>query len=302
MTIHTLGLTPALDVVYVLDRVRVGEIHRPPVIIKSPGGKSLNVARALTRLGLPVRAIVPLGGKIGDFVAALLAEGAVEVDRIQTAVETRLCITACDTEARTLTEFYEPTAEFDVPLDAIAGRTASVPPGEWLIVSGSVPAEVDPLAFARLLAADAARGLLLGIDVHGPALGAIIDAAHPQLVKVNRAEAAELTGESDAAMAARRLVDRGAQIAVVTDGEGGASASTAAGDHPFLPPVDRPGLFPVGSGDCFLAGLVGALDLGSDLATALGIAADTGSANAQVPGAATFDTLPLRTLVALPRG
>ena len=61
MTIHTLGLTPALDVVYVLDEVRLGAIHRPPVVIKSAGGKSLNVARALARLGMPARAIAPLG-------------------------------------------------------------------------------------------------------------------------------------------------------------------------------------------------------------------------------------------------
>ena len=98
--------------------------------------------------------------------------------------------------------------------------------------------------------------------------------------------------------AARLLIERGAQTAVVTDGEAGSIAITAAGEHASAPPVGRPGLFPVGSGDCFLAGLVGALDLGGDLTTALGIAADTGTANAQVPGAATFDTLPLRQLVA----
>ncbi|MCR6712378.1 MAG: PfkB family carbohydrate kinase [Demequina sp.] len=218
MTLHTLGLTPALDVVYVLDEVRLGAIHRPPVIIKSAGGKSLNVARALARLGAPARAIVPLGGHVGDLVAALLADSGVELDRIPTSIETRMCVTACDTSAGELTEFYEPVVDLDVPLAEIARRTSSVKPGEWLIVSGSVPAGIDSAALARLLAADAARGVLLAVDVHGPALGAIVETAHPRLAKVNRAEAADLTGEADPKAAASQLVARGAHTAVVTDG------------------------------------------------------------------------------------
>ncbi len=289
MTIHTLGLTPALDVVYVLDQVRLGAIHRPPVVIRSAGGKSLNVARALARLGLPVRAIAPLGGRVGELVAGLLEESAVEVDRIPTEIETRLCVTAADTSARSLTEFYEPVVAFDVPLDEIARRTRSVRPGEWLTLSGAVPADVDADALAALLAADVDRGVLLAVDVHGPALGAIIDTAHPQVVKVNRGEASDLTGEADRERAALALVARGAKTAVVTDGEAGSLAVTASGEQVVAPVVDRPGLFPVGSGDCFLAGLVGVLDRGGSLGEALAVASEVGAANAQVPGAAVFD-------------
>ncbi|UAJ79022.1 hypothetical protein IT072_17690 [Leifsonia sp. ZF2019] len=295
MTVHTLGLTPALDVVYVLDEVRAGAIHRPPVVLRSAGGKSLNVARALALLGVPARAVAPLGGRIGDLVAELLARsdgtgaGTVELDRIPTAVETRLCITACDTGARSLTEFYEPVTEFDVAPGEIASRLAVAHPGEWLTVSGAAPAGIDAAAFAELLAAESARGVLLAVDVHGPTLGAIVERARPRLVKVNRAEAADLTGAATGEESARQLVARGAAIAVVTDGEAGSVAATADGDLVVAPPVDRPGLFPVGSGDCYLAGLVAALDAGADLQRALEVAAAAGAANAQVPGAARFD-------------
>jgi fructose-1-phosphate kinase PfkB-like protein len=295
VTVHTLGLTPALDVVYVLDEVRPGAIHRPPVVVRSAGGKSLNVARALALLGVPARAVAPLGGRIGDLVAELLAgsdrvgAGAVELDRIPTAVETRLCITACDTGARSLTEFYEPVTAFDVPLGEVASRLAAVHPGEWLTVSGAAPAGVDPGAFAELLAAESARGVLLAVDVHGPTLGAIVERARPHLVKVNRSEAADLTGAAAREESARQLVARGAAIAVVTDGEAGSVAATADGALVVAPPVDRPGLFPVGSGDCYLAGLVAALDAGATLERALEVAAAAGAANAQVPGGARFD-------------
>ncbi len=298
MTIHTLGLTPALDVVYVLDDVQLGAIHRPPVVIRSAGGKSLNVARALARLGLPARAIAPLGGRIGELVADLLSESAVDVDRIPTTIETRMCVTACDTSAGILTEFYEPVTVFDVPLDEIARRTRLVRPGEWLTLSGAMPAGVDADALAALLAADADRGVLLAVDMHGPALGTIIDRVRPRLVKVNRGEAAGLTGEADAEQAARALVARGAHTAVVTDGEAGSLAIRASAERVVVPPVDRPGLFPVGSGDCFLAGLVAGLELGRELPSALAFAAEAGAANAQVPGAAVFDEAALSGLVA----
>jgi 1-phosphofructokinase family hexose kinase len=293
VTVHTLGLTPALDVVYVLDEVVPGAIHRPPIVVRSAGGKSLNVARALALLGVRTRAVVPLGGRLGELVADLLEASAVEVDRIPTAVETRMCVTACDTGSRRLTEFYEPVTAFDVPLEAVAARLAAIRPGEWLTVSGATPAGVEPAAFAALLAAEAERGVLLAIDVHGPALGEIVDRARPRLVKVNRSEAAELTGAATREDSARQLVARGAAVAVVTDGEAGSVAATDSGDLVAAPPVDRPGLFPVGSGDCFLAGLVGALDHGAGLPEALAVAAEIGAANAQVPGAAVFDAPPL---------
>lgn len=296
MTVHTLGLTPALDVVYVLDEVRLGGIHRPPVVLRSAGGKSLNVARALTLLGVPVRAIAPLGGRIGDLVAQLLDEHGVAVDRIPSAVETRMCVTASDTTARTLTEFYEPVTAFDVPLAEIAWRTARVRPGEWLTLSGAMPSGVDPRALAELLAADVARGVLLAVDVHGPSLGTILEVARPRLVKVNRSEAEELTGLDDPERAASALLARGAGAAVVTDGEAGSFGLTADGDRVSAPPVSRPGMFPVGSGDCYLAGLVAVLDAGGGLTAALEAAAAVAAANAQSPGAAVFEVPPIEAL------
>ncbi|MDN4613787.1 PfkB family carbohydrate kinase [Leifsonia sp. F6_8S_P_1B] len=297
MTIHTLGLTPALDVVYVLDHVEPGRIHRPPVVLKSAGGKSLNVARALALLERPVRAIVPLGGHVGALVSDLLADAGVAADVIPTGAETRLCVTACDTGAGRLTEFYELVHEVGLPPERLTAelgeRLSAVRPGEWLTVSGAVPRDLDPAALAGLLAEARGRGVRVALDTHGPALGALLRLAPPDLVKVNRAEAAELTGAGSAIEGARALVALGARVAVVTDGEAGASAATADGHEVAQPPVAEPGLFPVGSGDCFLAGLVAGLaddehDTAERLEAALALAARVAAANALRPGAAVF--------------
>jgi 1-phosphofructokinase family hexose kinase len=288
MTVHTLGLTPALDIVYVLPHVGVGDIHRPETVIRSAGGKSLNVARALARLGTPVSAIVPLGGHIGELVASLLAESGVDADVVTTDRETRMCVTACDTGGRTLTEFYERVESLGAPLSDIAVRIDAVPAGEWLTVSGAVPAGTDAAAFADVLAGASARGVRLAVDVHGPALGAILELAHPALVKVNRLEAAELTGVEEVRESARLLRLRGAGVAVVTDGEAGSFAVSDDGEV-VQPPVADPGLFAVGSGDCFLAGVVSALDRARPLEDALALGARAAAANARQPGGAVFD-------------
>ncbi|WGW12246.1 PfkB family carbohydrate kinase [Saxibacter everestensis] len=295
MTIHTLGLTPALDVVYVLDRIELGAIHRPDTVIRSAGGKSLNVARALAKFERPVRAIVPLGGHIGDLVESLLHATSVEVERIPSAVETRMCMTSVDRSSGALTEFYEPVTCFDVPLDVIAERLATIQPGEWLTVSGGMPAGIAVSDIADLLAHERMRGVRLAIDVHGPALPAILTVSRPDLIKINRAEAKEATGLDDADTAASALLEFGCGVAVITDGEAG-SIAKRSGEVAAVAPAADPGLYPVGSGDCYLAGLVTALADGRDLGSAVAFASAAGAANARVPGAAELD---LKSLGAL---
>ncbi|NNH54416.1 1-phosphofructokinase family hexose kinase, partial [Promicromonospora citrea] len=113
--------------------------------------------------------------------------------------------------------------------------------------------------------------------------------AAPDLVKVNRAEAGVLVG-GDAPvpdlLAAVR--ERTGGLVVITDGADGAWGTD--GDRVLRTTLDgHTGGFPVGSGDSFLGGLLVALDRGDDLAAALALATATGTANAQVPGAAVLD-------------
>jgi fructose-1-phosphate kinase PfkB-like protein len=57
------------------------------------------------------------------------------------------------------------------------------------------------------------------------------------------------------------------------------------------------GVFPVGSGDCFLAGLVSGLkESSNNVAFALALATACASANAQIPGPAVFDPSKARDL------
>lgn len=301
--IHTLGLSPSLDVVYVLDAVTAGAIHRPRSVVRLAGGKSLNVARALARLGRPVRAVAPLAGPLGDLVADLLAPTDVELVRLTTTAPTRMCVSAADEAAGTLTEFYEHAPPADgSEVDQLVGVLAGVEPGDWLVLSGSVPRGTDLDRFVALLAGVRDRGVRLVVDTHGPVLPLLLAEAAPDVVKINRAEAAELVGREPADLVELGAAVRaaGAGVLVLTDGAAGAVGWDDHGGW-RVTTDGPPGGFPVGSGDCFLAGLVADLAGDLPLPEALVTAAAVGAANAAVPGGALFDAPTLTRLRASTR-
>jgi len=301
--------SPSLDVTYLVDRVTVGAIHRPREVLRLPGGKGLNLARAARRLGAEVRVVAPLGGRIGDLVEQLAVAAGVAVIRVATASETRSCVTvAADSGPESggdLTEFYEPSAPLDeAAVNAIAAALDALDAsGGWTVLAGSVPSGLEPGVLLAMLRARAAAGDRIAIDTHGPSL-AIIDELRPALVKVNRFEAAELLGAGegvDALELASALRERTGGTVVVTDGADGAVAVNSEGSWRALP-GEHTGAYPVGSGDSFLAGLIVALDRDASLPTALADATAAGAANAQQPGAAefalpTYDEIRSRTRV-----
>jgi 1-phosphofructokinase family hexose kinase len=296
--IHTLGLSPSLDVVYVVDAVTPGAIHRPRSVVRLAGGKSLNVARALARLGRPVRAVAPLAGPLGDLVADLLDPTGVTLVRLTTTAPTRMCVTVADATASTLTEFYEVAPPADgSELDQVAEVLDDVAPGDWLAFSGSVPPGTDLDRFVALLAAARARGVRLAVDTHGPVLPLLLGLAAPDVLKVNRAEAAELVGRDPADLLELGAAVRaaGAGVLVLTDGAAGAVGWDDHGGWRVTTDA-APGGYPVGSGDCFLAGLVAGLADDAPLPDALVTAASVGAANAAVPGGALFEASTLARL------
>ncbi|MGI3783788.1 MAG: 1-phosphofructokinase family hexose kinase [Janthinobacterium lividum] len=291
--IHTLGLSPSLDVVYVVDAVTAGAIHRPRSVVRLAGGKSLNVSRALARLGRGVRAVAPLEGPLGDLVADLLEPTGVELVRLSTTAPTRMCVTAADETAGTLTEFYERAPAADgTELDQVEEALGDVVAGDWLALSGSVPEGTDLDRLVALLASAAQRGVHLAVDTHGPVLPLLLEVATPDVLKINRDEAAELvgsdaTGPQDLVELGAAVRAAGADVVVLTDGAAGAVGWD--GRDGWRVTTDAvPGAYPVGSGDCFLAGLVADLASGAPLPDSLVSAAALGAANAATPGGALF--------------
>lgn len=292
--ITVLLLSPALDVTYRVASVAVGQIHRPREVLRFPGGKGLNLARAATRLGAAVRVVAPLGGHVGELVASLASAAGVEVVAVPVAGETRSCVTVAADDGG-LTEFYEPSAPLHpADIDAIGAALGDLDAGSgWTALSGSVPAGVTLPTLVALLRARAESGERIALDTHGAALDTLVSELRPHLVKVNRFEAGELLGASADTPAldlARALRERSGGAVIVTDGADGSVAVDDAGEWRATLAAE-PGAFPVGSGDTYLAGILAVLERGGDLGEALAVASGAAAANAAIPGAAEFDAV-----------
>ena len=277
---------PALDVTYLVPSVVEGGITRPREVLRLPGGKGLNLARAAIRLGAQVRVVAPLGGHIGAMVESLAVAAGLSMVTLPIAAETRTCVTVAADDDGRLTEFYEPASELTAEeLTAFIVAVEQLPVDGWTVLSGSIPAGLD---VSRLVSALRPRGLL-AVDTHGAALAAIVDEVRPALVKVNRLEASELLGvQADALQLARLLRDRSGGAVIVTDGSEGSAAVDSTGQWRVSSSAPA-GRYPVGSGDTFLAGIIVALDRGQSLPEALLLASTSAAANAAIPGAAEFD-------------
>jgi 1-phosphofructokinase family hexose kinase len=271
---------PSVDRVARIDELHAGAIHRPIDVTVVPGGKGLNAARAAAVLGGDVTAAALLAGHAGRSVAERLEREGVRLEAVWAREgETRTSYTVAPAEGP-LTEFYERGDEVAVDVwedfAALVRRLATS--ADWLAISGSLPAGAPGDGYVGLMgsahtAFDSAEA---GIE------------GRPALVKVNRHEAARLTGADDPAAAARILAESSSGAAVVTLGAEGAVAVDGDGGQ-WTATLDAHGAYPVGSGDCFLAGMVVALDRGESFDAALRLATGAAAANAELPGPALFD-------------
>lgn len=287
------ALAPSLDLTYVVGRLQLGQIHRPSDVVRCAGGKPLNMARAAKTLGAEVELVAVLGGSTGQILHTMLEEAGIATVAVATSAETRTCVSIAAADKGTLTEVYEYAAP--IPADVWGHLTRAVTaavrvrPG-WLSICGGPPKELAADAIAQLVGIGQTAGVRVAVDTHGPALPAAVEAG-PELVKINRVEAADLLDlppDTDLQHLAQAVRDRSGGLVVITDGSAGALAVDGPDVHRVTLP-DVHGQFPVGSGDSFLGGLLAELDRGASMVDGLRSAAAAGAANALVPGPGRFE-------------
>jgi len=294
--IIVVAANPSIDRLHEVEAIEAGAIHRPDRVVAVPGGKGLNAARAAAALGGSVVAIALLGGHAGAWIEERLAELGVARRTIRVDGETRTCISVLDRSTGHLTEFYEPGAPISASAfadleSAVAAELAS---GRVrvLAMSGSLPSGAPLDGYGRLVGMARDRGITTIVDSHGQALAASLDAG-PTVVKVNAAEAAEVTrvvvrDPSSAVHASEELRQAGAAGVVVTLGRDGAVVCDGSGRW-GLAAASTSGSYPVGSGDAFLGGLAVALAAGEELVAAATLGMAAAIANADLPGAGILD-------------
>jgi 1-phosphofructokinase family hexose kinase len=295
---------PAIDRLHEVERLEVGAINRPDLVVAVAGGKGLNVARAAVALGGQVTAVALVGGRAGAWIADRLAAAGIDASLVEVAAETRTCVTVLDRSTGELTESYEAGAPLEDGawdrLEAAVADQLDRGGVSSIAMSGSLPPGAPVDGYGRLVRLAADRSVAAFVDTHGAALEAAI-AAGPAIIKINAAEAGGVVGETiaaaDAAVgAAREIAARGAGAVIVTLGREGAVAVEPGGAWRLRGPAPR-GDYPVGSGDAFLAGLIVGLAGGASFVESLRLGMAAGAANARAPGAGVLDPTAARSLL-----
>ena len=287
--IVTLTPNPSVDRTVSIADLQRGEVHRATSSRIDPGGKGVNISRALTAHKAQTLAVLPAGGPDGHLLDELLAEAGIEVNIVPIAGSTRANVALVEPDGTT-TKINEPgpvlqSGETQALL-ATAERCLSEHP-RWLVGSGSLPPGVDDDLYAGLVRRCRDASVPVAIDASGPALRHAVDAG-PSLIKPNLEELEELVNRrlhtlGDVHAAATDLVTHGVTTVVVSLGRHGALLVTATETAHAVASISTP-LSTVGAGDALLAGYLYATGSGLAAQDALRTGVAWGAAAVSLPG------------------
>ena len=305
--IVTVTLNAAIDRTLLVPNFQLGHRHRASTSLSSAGGKGINVARALKRLGLPVVATGLAGGRTGvQLVERLTSEGLLN-DFVRIRGESRTSTAVIDPTSNVYTEINEwgPEVE-DHELAILGDKLAYLSRGaEFVVFSGSLPRGVDDGFYLDAIRDANRRGVPTVLDSEGEPLRRGIE-AEPYLVTPNVREAEQLVGhefggEEDMVAALDEIVDLGARNVLITKRDGcialfreDRTELRVDASVQWLEPISK-----VGSGDALLAGFIAARVAGKGVEEAVRAGVATGAASVLEAGAGRFDVREASRLGAL---
>ncbi|MEU0226657.1 1-phosphofructokinase [Streptomyces sp. NPDC006284] len=283
--ILTVTPNPSLDRTYEVPSLDRGEVVRATGERVDPGGKGVNVSRAVAAAGRRTVAVLPLGGAPGALVADLLDAQGIEVAAVPIAGATRSNIALAEADG-VLTKINAPgpelsQAERDLLLETVRRQSRGA---DWIACCGSLPRPLAPSWYAALVARAHAAGVRIALDTSGPALLHALR-ERPDVVKPNAEELAQAVGRplatvGDALKAAEELRELGARSVLASLGADGQLLVDDAGAW-FGSARVAAVRSNVGAGDSSLAGFLVAGGAGPD---ALASAVAHGAAAVQLPG------------------
>jgi 1-phosphofructokinase family hexose kinase len=283
--IITVTPNPSVDRTVLVDGVARGEVNRARSARVDPGGKGVNVSRALAANGTATSAILPIGGSEGRLLQDLLSGTGISVTAVGIAMSTRANIAVIEPDGTT-TKINEPgplldADEQDRLVAAVIARLAQRP--TWLVCCGSLPPGLSPDFYARMVEAGANFGVPVAVDTVGTPL-VLAAKAGAALMKPNNDELADATGRElhtigDVITAADVLRAPGGTVVVSLGPRGALLVNDSGAVHAIS--NDRSPVSTVGAGDALLAGY---LHAGTNDAAALATGVAWGTAAVGLPG------------------
>ena len=304
--IITVTLNAALDKTLEVPNFTPGRRHRTVDQTTMPGGKGVNIARAIKRLGQPVIATGLAGGGTGTRIVEALTDESILTAFVRIREESRTNTAVLDPTNGQHTEINErgplvSSQELELFRDKLLylAKGASI-----CVFAGSLPRGVEPDVYAGLIRDVKKLGVTTIVDTDGEPLRLAVR-AEPHLVSPNELEAEELVGREfndtdDRAHAVAEMSRLGACEAIMTVADG-CYAQVLDESSPELYRVtveEQAARSAVGSGDAFLAGYVAARYAGRSPVDCLRVGVACGAESTHHFGAGIIDPPKVEKLLA----
>lgn len=267
--IITITLNPALDrTLRVEQPLVVGKANRAASSSLEPGGKGINVSRAVKALGGESVALGFCAGTNGRVMKDMLTAADIHHDFVDLMGQTRVNTQIIDAQGGH-TEILEPGSKLD---DADFLRLIDRIESNYLeeknifVISGSCPPEFPMKNYRKLCRTIKKAGCKLIVDASGDLLLEALQ-MEPDFVKPNIFELAEAVGDEVSAdpevviASARKMLDMGAQAVCVSMAQEGA-VLVAKNEPEALYVTTEPKIYDegsVGTGDAMVGALANSL-------------------------------------------
>jgi 1-phosphofructokinase/tagatose 6-phosphate kinase len=303
--IITVTLNAALDKTLEVPNFTPGRRHRTVDQTTMPGGKGVNIARAVKRLGQPVIAAGLVGGATGTRIVEALSQESILNAFVRIGEESRTNTAVIDPTTGMQTEVNERGPEVSpAELDLFREKILYLAKGASMCVfAGSLPRGVEPEIYAELIREVRRLGVVTVVDTEGEPLR-LATRAEPDVISPNELEAEELVGQefndvADRAQAVVEMTRLGAGEAIMTVRDG--CYASVLDDSTSLYRVsveEQEARSRIGSGDAFLAGYVAARYAGRSPVECLRYGVACGAESIQHFGAGVLDPAKVDRLLA----
>ncbi len=290
--IHTVTVNPALDLTYRVAEIVFDDTVRAEEVLRSPGGKGINVSRVVARLGHPTVAMGFVGGRAGEELRERLEAETVRTWFTHIAGTTRTNAIVQDSGGHQIRVSGPGTPVTPSDVERLVESLFDLRAPDVLALCGSLLPGIPDGFYTEVTRRAMEDGIRVAVDADGRELQAAVEVG-AFLIKPNRYELERLTGKEvgtreDAVVASKPLLRHGISAVLTSLGAQGAVLVTdECSLHAYAPRVTVDSA--VGAGDAMLGGaLVAAVD-GEPWETVLRLGVACGTATAMTPGTELCD-------------
>ena len=285
--ITTVCMNPSFDKTASVDTLATGGLNRLRDVRVDVGGKGVNVAVVLKRLGVPVSCVGCLGERGRESFLQMIRQEGVPFDYLPMPGEVRTNLKLLDNSTRAITEFNEPGISMDsAQLEdflTLLGEKAGE--SEYVVLSGRLPEGCAEATYQRCL--KTLEGKKCVLDCAGETLlhgvkekPFLIKPNLPEIEGIMKKELRTLRGLRDAALF---LIEYGAQNVIISMGKYGAMLVSRT-DTFFAPALMVEARSTVGAGDAMIGGVLAGLSRGESLAESFRWGVAAGAASVMTDG------------------